>query len=49
MVRKGYRQIAEAELEKDFGFTPTMKAWSLMERDGYIEFDEDGEYRWVWP
>ena len=47
-VKKGYLKIAEAEVEKSHGFTPLMSAWSLMERDGYIELN-DGEVEWKWP
>lgn len=47
-LEKGYLKIAEAELDKDIGFTPTMRAWELMERDGYIEFN-NGEKEWQWP
>ena len=47
-VKKGYQKIAHAELNKSHGFTPLMRAWELMERDGYIEFDDE-EVEWVWP
>lgn len=44
----GYSKVAEAELGKSVGFSPIMRKWQLMERDGYIEAD-DGGRRWVWP
>ena len=47
-LKRGYYKIAEAELDKSHGFTPLMRAWELMERDGYVEL-EDGEKRWCWP
>lgn len=47
-LTRGYYKLAEAELDKSYGFTPTMHALALMERDGYIEL-EDGERRWLWP
>lgn len=47
-LSRGYAKVAEAELDKSVGFTPIMRQWELMERDGYVEI-EDGEVRWVWP
>ncbi|ADB63960.1 hypothetical protein Htur_5073 (plasmid) [Haloterrigena turkmenica DSM 5511] len=47
-LERGYQKIAEADLGKSVGFTPIMRKWELMERDGYIEL-EDGEKRWLWP
>lgn len=47
-LERGYQKIAEAQLDKSHGFTPIMRKWELMERDGYIEL-EDGEKRWQWP
>jgi len=47
-LRKGYVKIAEADLDKSVGFTPTMHALAMMEEDGYIEID-DGQIEWVWP
>jgi len=47
-VRNGYYKIAEAELDKSSGFTPIMRALSMMERDGYVEI-RDGELEWQWP
>lgn len=47
-VSKAYSLRAHAELDKRVGFTPLMKKWDLLERDGYIEVTEDGT-EWVWP
>jgi len=47
-LKKGYQKIAHAELDKSHGFTPLMRSWELMERDGYIEL-EAGEIEWKWP
>lgn len=47
-VSKAYGMIAHAELDKRVGFTPLMKKWELLERDGYIELT-DGGTEWVWP
>jgi hypothetical protein len=40
-----YTTIAEVELDKRVGFTPTMRAFELLERDGWAEI-EDGELQW---
>ena len=47
-LERGYQKIAEAEMDKGYGFTPVIHAWSLMERDGHIEI-EDGEKKWKFP
>ena len=47
-VSKGYQKIAEAKLDKRYGFSPIILKWELMQRDGFIEI-EDGGKRWVWP
>jgi hypothetical protein len=41
-----YTTIAEVELDKQVGFTPTMRAFELLERDGWAEL-EDGELHWT--
>ena len=41
-----YATIAEVELDKRVGFTPTMRAFELLERDGWAEL-EDGELHWT--
>ena len=47
-LEKAYLAVAKAELGKKYGFTPIMRAWELMEREGYIEL-RDGEKVWKWP
>jgi len=44
-LKRGYAKIAYAELGKRHGFTPIMRQWELLERDGYIEL-RDGEIEW---
>jgi hypothetical protein len=41
-----YSTIASVELDQQIGFTPTMRAYSLLERDGWATL-EDGELRWT--
>lgn len=45
---RGYSKVAEAELGKSAGFTPIMRTWEHLEREGYVEIEE-GELRWLWP
>jgi hypothetical protein len=40
-----YTTIAEVELDKSAGFTPVMRTYELLERDGWAEL-EDGELHW---
>lgn len=47
-VERAYAKIAEAELNKTHGFTPTMMKTHLLQRNGYVEYD-DGEFVWTWP
>lgn len=47
-ISRAYSLIAHAQLDKRVGFTPLMRKWELMERDGYIKL-RDGETIWVWP
>jgi len=47
-LEKAYLAVAKAELDKRHGFTPIMRAWELMENEGYIELRE-GEKVWKWP
>jgi hypothetical protein len=41
-----YTTIAEVELDKRVGFTPVMRTYELLERDGWAEI-EDGELHWT--
>lgn len=45
---RAYTRIAETEMRKTVGFTPVMRAYSLLERDGWGHI-EDGEWRWTDP
>jgi hypothetical protein len=43
---RAYSKIAEVEVDKRVGFTPTMRTYELLERDGWAEL-EDGELHWT--
>lgn len=45
-LKRAYSTIVEVELGKSAGFTPTMRMWTLLERDGWAEID-DGELNWT--
>jgi len=47
-LMRAYTRIAETEMRKTVGFTPVMRAYSLLERDGWGHI-EDGEWRWTDP
>lgn len=44
-LKRAYGKIAEVEMGKRVGFTPVMKMYTLLDRDGWAEL-EDGELNW---
>lgn len=44
-LKRCYARIAEVELGKRYGLSPTMRMYQMLERDGWAELD-DGELKW---